>query len=78
MTVDIILLWILLPVVGTLITIIGRGIMARVEILEQRMLTRVSEENVRTIVSDKLDPLKDDIVEIKEVLKQILLSMRTK
>lgn len=78
MSTELLILYILIPMITALIAVIGRGIMQRLSSLEERMLTRISEESVRIIVSDKLDPLKEDITEIKDTLNKILINMRRK
>ena len=44
----------------------------RIEEIEKLVATKISEPEVRTIMGDKIDPIKEDIKEIKEMLNHIL------
>lgn len=64
--------YVAIPVIGSLIAFVGRSIMIRLDVLEDQMQTKVNEQTVRTILSDKMDPLKEDIHEIKETLNKFI------
>lgn len=44
----------------------------RIEIMEKLIATKIDETEVRTIMSDKIDPMKEDIAEIKVMLNHLL------
>lgn len=44
----------------------------RIEIIEKELVKKIDEPEVRTIIADKIDPMKEDIKEIKEMLNHIL------
>jgi len=44
----------------------------RIEIMEKELLTKIDEKEVRTILADKIDPMKEDIAEIKVMLNHLL------
>jgi hypothetical protein len=54
---------------------IFRGVMHRIDRLEADVQHKVDEPQVRTIIKDKLDPLKEDVTEIKQMINQLLLKM---
>lgn len=60
---------------GPLLLSIGayfmRTIISRIEALENQGKITVSEPQVRQILVDKLDPIKDDLQEIKENIKKL-------
>jgi len=59
---------VVVPIILTIAQRWASNMMMRVDTLEK---TAVSEVKVRQIISDKLDPMKEDITEIKEYLKLI-------
>ena len=44
----------------------------RIEGIEKLLATKIDEPEVRTILSDKIDPMKEDIAEIKVMLNHLL------
>lgn len=48
-------------------------IMNRLEQLEQKVETMVNEQQVRTIIADKIDPIQADVKEIKTDLRSLFL-----
>lgn len=66
-----ILLLVVLPVISGMVVYIMRNILTRIEELEHKSLEIVSETDVRQILADKLDPIHDDLKEIKDSLKQL-------
>lgn len=61
------LIVILLGAIGYLIRIQ----VARIDMLEQRMTQKVEEPQVRQILADKIDPLKEDIQQVNNKLDSI-------
>ena len=51
---------------------IWKGVMSRLESLEKQMSDKMSEDSVRTLVNDKIDPLKDDLKEIKTSIDKLI------
>jgi uncharacterized membrane protein YgaE (UPF0421/DUF939 family) len=50
---------------------IMKHIFNRLDALESKLDHTVTEQEVRTILSDKLDPMKEDIQEIKQAMIKI-------
>ncbi len=50
----------------------------RIEFIEKELLKKIDEPEVRLILADKIDPLKEDIQEIKETLNHILSAVLKK
>ena len=44
----------------------------RLDELEKTQKAKITEEDVRTILKDKLDPLTQDLLEIRELINKIL------
>lgn len=44
----------------------------RLDKIEKTLMTKIDEPEVRTILADKIDPMKEDIKEIKEMLNHII------
>ena len=61
----------LLPVFGAIIGFIVNGMMHRLDKLEQGMCNAMTEESVRRLIADKIDPLREDIREIKDKLTRL-------
>lgn len=63
-------------IIGALITSMGafimKSIIMRIETLEQQIKDVVSESQVRQIIADKMDPIHQDVQEVKEQLQQFL------
>jgi hypothetical protein len=68
MTIDLttLLMYLILPVVLTLVTYIARNLLGRLEAVEEKMSHATTEPQVRQLISDRYDPLAQDIREIKE------------
>lgn len=67
-----ILLYVVLPpVLGTL-GYIARTLMQRINELETKMVEKVTEAEVRQLISDKTSPIQEDLSEIKAVQHEIL------
>lgn len=48
-----------------------KNIFKRLEILEDKLDKAVTEQNVRALLADKIDPIKEDVGEIKQALIKI-------
>lgn len=66
------ILYIILPVLASLMAYLMRSVMARIETLEHQIQSKLNEPAVRMIISDKVDPIREDIHEIKETLNKLL------
>lgn len=67
---------ILLPIlIPSVIALLAYGfrisIMQRIDNLEQKSMNHVTEQQTRQILNDKLEPLKEDLIEIKEQLNKL-------
>jgi ABC-type protease/lipase transport system fused ATPase/permease subunit len=62
-----IVVYVVLPTVIGLVTFVGRNILTRIAKLEDQMHSTLSEIETRQIISDKYDPIIQDIKEIKEL-----------
>ncbi len=60
------------PVFTILILPIIRGLYVRLDTLEKQIQNKVSSSDVRQLLSDKLDPVHEDLSEIKQQLNQII------
>lgn len=62
---------IVIPIICGMVAYIVRNMIARIEALETKMERTVSEGGVRQILADKLDPIHDDLTEIKDSIKKL-------
>lgn len=46
--------------------------MQRLDTLEQQIITKMTEEETRQILSDKVDPIKEDMAEIKLKVDKVI------
>lgn len=71
------LYYLIFPVVFGLLIPFVKNYQAKVEtrfhMLEQDVRTKVSEAQVRQLLDDKINPIRDDIGECKDKLDQIML-----
>ena len=67
-----VILYAILPVLITLVSYIVRGIMQRLERLESGLTDKISEQEVRQILTDKLEPVTDDLKEIKDKVDKVI------
>jgi len=59
---------------GIIVTLIGafiRSLMNRIKVLEDKVENKMDQRQVKELVSDKLDPLKEDLSEIKAQLVKL-------
>ncbi len=59
------------PLIAILIGYIMKTMVDRINKLEQKVEATISEPEVRTILNDKLNPIQDDLKEIKNSIKQL-------
>lgn len=64
--------YIIVPIVFTLIGFIARNFHMRLSQLEVEMPKKLDQSEVRQIVADKIDPIREDIHEIKEDLGKLI------
>jgi flagellar motor component MotA len=62
---------IVIPILAGIGAFFVRSIMSRIEKLEQDLNSVVTETQVRQMLSDKLDPVKEDMTEIKDSIKRL-------
>jgi len=62
----------ILSVVCAPVIYIGRSIMQRIDKLESDMDQKISKEEVRTILDDKIEPMNENVKEIKALLYKVL------
>lgn len=68
-----ILITIGVTVVSGIILAVGAMFTKRIEKLEEQVHKNITEDSVRQIISDKVDPLKEDLSEIKDNLRILML-----
>lgn len=65
----------IIPIVGTIILSLGTFIMNhlyhRIEVLEQQQKEMPTKQEVRDMLNDKIDPVKEDIADIKQALNKV-------
>lgn len=66
---------IVIPVCSAIIMYVIRGINARLDLVEHKATNAKSDIEVRQIVADKFDPIKDDLGEIRADIKEIRSTM---
>lgn len=66
-----IFLYIIAPIVFGLVGYIMKTMINRLDTLEFRMQETITEPEVRIILDDKLDPIHEDLKEIKHSLNQL-------
>jgi len=62
----------ILSIITTPVVYIYKSIMQRIETLEKETNDKMTESEVRILLDDKLEPMKDDLHEIKTRLDSIL------
>lgn len=72
MTLTEIILYVAVPGIGSLITYVLRGVMLRIETLEQKIENTITEEQVRLVIKDKVSPLEDKLDDIQEMVSKLL------
>ena len=66
------ILYIAIPVIGSIIAYVFKSFTARLDQLENTMETKISEIAVRNIVNDKVEPLKEQLDRIDDSLNKIV------
>lgn len=67
-----VLYYVIVPIGLTVAGYVMKSHLDRIQDLEKRVDTAIDETEVRTIIADKIDPIKEDIQEIKQTLNHIL------
>ncbi len=67
--------YIIAPMVITYIGYTMKSHVDRIESMEKKLADKLDESQVRLLMSDKIDPIKEDIKEIKEMLNHILTAI---
>lgn len=60
------------PSVLGVVAYIVRAQMQRLDLLEQQMPMKMTEAEVRQVLADKVDPIKESMVEIKEKVDKVI------
>ena len=64
--------YIVAPLILAMGSFLFNSIWKRLDALEARVQTAMTEAAVRQVINDKIDPLREDIIEIKQKLNQLL------
>lgn len=64
--------YVLVPTVFAVVGFIARNFHVRLSSLETQIVRKLDQSEVRQIVSDKIDPIREDIHEIKEDLTKLI------
>jgi hypothetical protein len=70
--IQVVLIYALIPIVLGSGSYFIRNILMRISELERQIPIRVTDSQVRQLLTDKLDPLQSDITELKEKLDKIV------
>ncbi len=65
---------IIIPLITGVLSVLGfwgRSMMQRIDQLEERQKTKQDEAQVRQLMSDKVDPLKEKLEEIKDSVDRL-------
>lgn len=65
------LLWVSLPVIFGSLGWVIKNLHTRLDRLDNEIREKVTEQDVRTILSDKLDPLHEDLKDIKKQIERL-------
>jgi hypothetical protein len=66
-----VIVYIIVPLVTALITYILRSFGQRLDAIEEKLNHRITETEVRQIIADKVDPLKESLKEIKDKIDKL-------
>lgn len=64
-------LYVILPLVSGLGSFLLKTMHDRIDMLEKRMQDRMTEQEVRQLLGDKIDPVQENIKEMKEKMDKI-------
>ena len=64
--------YVIVPIIFAIIGFITRNFHMRLDALEKEMPLKLSQGEVRQLVADKIDPIREDIHEIKEDLTKLI------
>lgn len=71
-TTRLVLIYVILPVVLGIGTFIMKSVFSRLDVLEKDIHNKVEEEKVRQLLADKIDPVREDIQELKNKLDRLM------
>lgn len=63
---------IIIPIICAAVFPAIKGIYVRISTLETQLLTKVNDKQVRQLLEDKIDPIHQDLKEIKDQLSNII------
>lgn len=63
---------IIAPIIAGLVVVFVNAVLKRLDTIEVKTNQSVTEQQVRDIVTDKFNPLKEDITEIKANVKELI------
>lgn len=66
-----VVIYVLLPAVVGICSWVLRQLMQRIEKLEVKLEKKPDQQEVRMLIEDKLDPIRKDLAEMNELLKEI-------
>lgn len=66
------IVYIIIPVISIMVIPFFRNIFMRIRELETQIQHKVTDTEVRQLLEDKIDPVKQDLQEIKAQLNQII------
>jgi septation ring formation regulator EzrA len=71
-------LYIILPLLSGLGSFLLKNMYDRIDMLEKRLRDTMTEQEVRQLLGDKIDPVQDNIKEIKEKIDKLYDFMMNK
>lgn len=74
----VVMTYVIVPIVFAIVGFITRNFHMRLETLEKEMPQKLDQNEVRQIIHDKVDPIKEDISEIKTNLNKLIDLIITK
>jgi len=66
-----IFLYVLLPGIISVSGYLIKNLMNRIQDLESQLLTKMSEDRVRLLLQDKIEPIKEDLKDIKDTVNKL-------
>lgn len=61
------------PIILALIGFIIRSIYQRIDTIENKLEKTINKEEVRQTIDDKVNPIREDLTEIKDAIRQLFL-----
>lgn len=66
------LIYFIVPGIFTMAGFLIKNIITRLESVENKVVDRPTEQDVRVIINDKIEPIREDIKEIKDLLYKMI------